>query len=84
MFGGEGHLEPKIVPKEYTATELRIVRRFVDMVLAEYEKAWKQVYELKFDFVRSEGNFNLQRSPVTTRWCFTAGSPSISTAEQVM
>ncbi|NDG83108.1 MAG: flagellar motor switch protein FliM, partial [Betaproteobacteria bacterium] len=61
MFGGEGHLEPKIVPKEYTATELRIVRRFVDMVLAEYEKAWRQVYELKFDFVRSEGNFQFAK-----------------------
>jgi flagellar motor switch protein FliM len=57
MFGGEGRLAPKTSVKEYTATELRIVRRLMDGLLNEYEKAWKSVHEMKFDFMRQETNF---------------------------
>lgn len=61
MFGGEGRLPPKVTSKEYTAIELRIIRRLVDSLLAEYEKAWKGVHELKFDFLRQETNFQFAR-----------------------
>lgn len=57
MFGGEGRLPPKTGIKEYTATELRIVRRLMDGLLTEYEKAWRTVHEMKFDFMRQETNF---------------------------
>jgi len=57
MFGGEGRLAPRSNIKEYTATELRIVRRIMDGLLNEYEKAWKSVHEMKFDFMRQETNF---------------------------
>jgi len=57
MFGGEGRLAPRSNVKEYTATELRIVRRIMDGLLNEYEKAWKSVHEMKFDFMRQETNF---------------------------
>lgn len=61
MFGGEGKLPPKISAKEYTAIELRIVRRLVDGLLNEYEKAWKPVHEIKFDFLRQETSFQFAR-----------------------
>lgn len=61
MFGGEGRLQPKITPKDYTAIELRIVRRLVDSLLAEYEKAWKPVHEIKFDVMRQETSFQFAR-----------------------
>jgi flagellar motor switch protein FliM len=61
MFGGEGKLEPRVEIKEYTATELRIIRRLVDGLLNEYEKAWKPVYEIKFDFMRQETSFQFAR-----------------------
>lgn len=61
MFGGEGKLPPKITTKEYTAIELRIIRRLVDSLLAEYEKAWKPVHEIKFDFLRQETSFQFAR-----------------------
>ncbi|NCZ78949.1 MAG: flagellar motor switch protein FliM, partial [Burkholderiaceae bacterium] len=47
--------------REYTATELRIIRRLVDALLSEYEKAWKAVYEIKFDFMRQETNFGFAK-----------------------
>ncbi len=61
MFGGEGRITPRSSIKEYTATELRIVRRIMDGLLNEYEKAWKSVYELKFDFMRQETNFTFAK-----------------------
>jgi len=61
MFGGEGRLAPKTSVKEYTATELRIVRRIMDGLLNEYEKAWKSVHEMKFDFMRQETNFTFAK-----------------------
>lgn len=61
MFGGEGKLPPKITTKEYTAIELRIIRRLIDTLLAEYEKAWKPVQEIKFDFLRQETSFQFAR-----------------------
>jgi flagellar motor switch protein FliM len=61
MFGGEGRLPPKVTSREYTATELRIIRRLTDNLLLEYEKAWKSVYELKFDVLRQENNFQFAR-----------------------
>jgi flagellar motor switch protein FliM len=61
MFGGEGRLAPRLNLREYTATELRIIRRLVDAFLSEYEKAWKSVYEIKFDFMRQETNFGFAK-----------------------
>jgi len=61
MFGGEGRLPPRGTVKEYTATELRIIRRLVDGLLADYEKAWKPIHELKFDFLRQETSFQFAR-----------------------
>ncbi|MBU3724005.1 MAG: flagellar motor switch protein FliM [Burkholderiaceae bacterium] len=61
MFGGEGRLAPRTSVKEYTATELRIVRRIMDGLLNEYEKAWKSVHEMKFDFMRQETNFTFAK-----------------------
>jgi flagellar motor switch protein FliM len=57
IFGGDGRLDPSNEVKEYTATELRIVRRIMDGILNEYEKAWRSVYQMKFEFVRSETSF---------------------------
>ena len=61
MFGGEGKLPPKVTTKEYTAIELRIIRRLIDSLMAEYEKAWKPVHEIKFDFLRQETSFQFAR-----------------------
>jgi flagellar motor switch protein FliM len=33
----------------------------VDALLSEYEKAWKAVYEIKFDFMRQETNFGFAK-----------------------
>jgi flagellar motor switch protein FliM len=54
LFGGNGQLHSRIEGRDFTATEMRIIRRLLGVVLEEYEKAWAPVHPLKFEYVRSE------------------------------
>jgi flagellar motor switch protein FliM len=61
IFGGNGHIPLKSDQKRFSVTELRIIRRILDLLMREYEKAWKPIAEIKFDFVRHESSFNAVR-----------------------
>jgi flagellar motor switch protein FliM len=69
MFGGEGRLPPRVTSKDYTAIELRIIRRLVDSLLAEYEKSWKGVHDIKFEFLRQETSFQFARITDAEEMC---------------
>ena len=57
MFGGDSRLPPKLLDRDLSATELRILRRMMDGLMDEYEKAWRPVHEIRFEFVREESDF---------------------------
>lgn len=40
----------------FTETEQRIIRRLLNVVFEEYEKSWKPVYPVEFEYIRSEMN----------------------------
>ncbi len=52
MFGGEG--KPLKQVREFTLIEQRMIRKFVDDVLNELEKAWQIIYSLRFDLKKTE------------------------------
>jgi flagellar motor switch protein FliM len=54
MFGGNGKFHARIEGREFTATELRIIQRMLDMALKEYMNAWAPTYKLGLEYVRSE------------------------------
>jgi flagellar motor switch protein FliM len=54
LFGGNGKLHARIEGREFTATELRIIQRMLDMALKEYVTAWTPTYKLAMEYVRSE------------------------------
>jgi flagellar motor switch protein FliM len=56
MFGGDGRFHTRVEGRDFTPTEQRIIQGLLGVFFSEYEKAWKPVYELKFDYVRSEMN----------------------------
>jgi flagellar motor switch protein FliM len=56
FFGGEGRFYNKIEGRDFTVTEMRIVRRFIDMVFADLKEAWEPVMPLDFEYVNSEVN----------------------------
>jgi flagellar motor switch protein FliM len=56
LFGGDGRFHSPVQGRALTQTEQRIIQRLLGVIFEEYEKSWKPVYELKFEFVQSETN----------------------------
>ena len=56
LFGSDGRFHTRVEGRDFTPTEHRIIQRMLGVVFEDYEKAWMQVYPLKFEFVRSEMN----------------------------
>ena len=56
LFGGDGRYHTRVEGRDFTQTEQRIIRRLLDVVFEDYEKSWKSVYPVKFEYVRSEMN----------------------------
>jgi len=54
LFGGDGRFLTKSDGREFTATEQRIIQRLMSLALEGYEEAWKSIYPLEIDFMRSE------------------------------
>jgi flagellar motor switch protein FliM len=56
FFGGGGRFHTKIEGRDFTATELRVVRIVLDLAFADLEKAWKPVMDINFNYQSSEMN----------------------------
>jgi flagellar motor switch protein FliM len=56
LFGGSGQFNARVEGRDFTQTEMRIVQRLLELVFDEYEKSWKPVHEIKFEYLRSEMN----------------------------
>jgi flagellar motor switch protein FliM len=54
LFGGAGKYHTRIEGRDFSPTEQRIITRLVDVVTAEYKKAWHGIYPLELDYQRSE------------------------------
>jgi flagellar motor switch protein FliM len=54
LFGGIGKFHARIEGRDFSATEQRVILRLVEVITAEYQKAWKGVYPLELDYQRSE------------------------------
>lgn len=56
LFGGDGRYHTRIEGRDFTQTEQRIIQCLLDVVFEEYEKSWKAVYPINFEYIRSEMN----------------------------
>jgi flagellar motor switch protein FliM len=56
LFGGDGRFHTRVEGRDFTPTEQRIIQRMLAVVFEDYEKSWKPVYPVKFEYVRSEMN----------------------------
>jgi len=54
LFGGAGKYHTRIEGRDFSPTEQRIIKRLVDVITAEYKKAWQGIYPLELDYQRSE------------------------------
>ena len=56
MFGGDGRFHTRVEGRDFTPTEQRIIQGMLNVVFAEYSKAWAPVFKLELEYVRSEMN----------------------------
>jgi flagellar motor switch protein FliM len=54
LFGGIGKFHTRIEGRDFSATEQRVILRLVEVICAEYRKAWGNVYPLELEYQRSE------------------------------
>ncbi|BAK76025.1 flagellar motor switch protein FliM [Pseudogulbenkiania sp. NH8B] len=56
LFGSDGRYHVRVEGRDFTPTEQRIIRRLLEVVFTEYQKAWEPVYPIEFVYLRSEMN----------------------------
>jgi flagellar motor switch protein FliM len=54
LFGGAGKYHTRIEGRDFSPTEQRVIQRLVDVVCAEFKKAWQGIYPLELEYQRSE------------------------------
>lgn len=54
LFGGAGKFHTRIEGRDFSPTEQRVILRLVEVITAEYKKAWAGVYPIELDYQRSE------------------------------
>ncbi|MBN3468485.1 flagellar motor switch protein FliM [Pseudomonas savastanoi pv. phaseolicola] len=55
FFGGDGR-HAKIEGREFTPTELRVVRMVLDQAFIDLKEAWQAIMEVSFEYINSEVN----------------------------
>ena len=56
MFGGDGRFHTRVEGRDFTPTEQRIIQGLLKVVFHEYSRSWKPVFDLTFEYIRSEMN----------------------------
>ncbi len=56
FFGGDGRFYTKIEGREFTSTELRVVRMVLDQAFSDLQEAWAPVMPVEFEYLNSEVN----------------------------
>jgi flagellar motor switch protein FliM len=54
LFGGGGKFHTRIEGRDFSPTEQRIITRLIEVIGAEYKKAWRGIYPVELDYQRSE------------------------------
>jgi flagellar motor switch protein FliM len=54
LFGGIGKFHTRIEGRDFSPTELRVIYRLVETIVAEYKKAWVGIYPVELEYQRAE------------------------------
>lgn len=56
LFGGDGRFHTRVEGREFTETEHRVIMRILNLIFDTYQKSWSPVYQIEFEYLRSEIN----------------------------
>jgi flagellar motor switch protein FliM len=55
-FGGNGHFFSKIEGREFSPSEMRVIRILIDLIFKDLKEAWIPVLPVDFEYLNSEVN----------------------------
>jgi flagellar motor switch protein FliM len=58
VFGSASMSAPRVEGREFTKIEFSVIKKLIELVSSEMEKAWSPVYEVRCKYSRSEINPN--------------------------
>jgi flagellar motor switch protein FliM len=74
VFGSASMSTPKVEGREFTKIEFSVIKKLIELVSSEMEKAWSPVYEVRCKYSRSEINPNyitmVTQDEVVSLWEF--------------
>lgn len=56
FFGGATNAQERVEGRDFTAIELMIIRKVVDLLLDDLSRAWEPVYPIEGEYIRTEIN----------------------------
>ncbi|BBP01217.1 flagellar motor switch protein FliM [Sulfuriferula nivalis] len=56
LFGSDGRFHTRVEGRDFTQTEQRIIQRVLNIFFENYEKSWSHIYNIEFEYIRSEMN----------------------------
>ncbi len=56
FFGGTGQFYNKVEGREFTPTEMRVIRMMMEMIFKDIKEAWKPVMDVDLEYMNSEVN----------------------------
>ena len=56
FFGGDGRYHTKIEGRDFTATEMQVIQKVVNLIFEDLRKAWEPVMKIEFESTGSEVN----------------------------
>ncbi|MFA5172313.1 MAG: flagellar motor switch protein FliM [Sulfuriferula sp.] len=56
LFGSDGRFHTRVEGRDFTQTEQRIIQRILNIFFENYEKSWSHIYNIEFEYMRSEMN----------------------------
>ncbi len=56
FFGGGGQFYNKVEGREFTPTEMRVIRLIIDLLFKDLKEAWKPVMDIEMEYMNSEVN----------------------------
>ncbi|MBU0550974.1 flagellar motor switch protein FliM [Myxococcota bacterium] len=56
FFGGATNAQERVEGRDFTAIELMIIRKVVDLMIEDLERAWQPVYPVEGEYLRTEIN----------------------------
>lgn len=56
LFGSDGRFHTRVEGRDFTQTEQRIIQRVLNIFFENYEKSWSHIYNIEFEYMRSEMN----------------------------